>query len=1208
MKKYLSIISEILVIVFVFCCVSSFPVLAADNYAVIVDNTTSDAEIGNAVPGNGVTNAGPKSTAYNGTDIHANTGSADSSFKWTPNLQKSGSYKVYVWYDVSDQRPAELSYEITHATGKDTKTVNQKENGGQWVELGTYSFASGTWGYVTAITKNKYTCFDAVKFELVKEEFVAAPADSVKDKENVLFSIIVDNLAANNTDGSQAKHIGSAKVNELSGKSTAYKDSITANVEPGDSSFVWIPNLTATGPYKVSVWYDTAPDSRPASVEYTVVHAEGSDKVTLNQKDNSARWVELGTYNFNTGTEGSVTAVAPAKYTCYDAVKFDFVGSADALITNQSFEMFGNIENEYDRLQLTLLSDLGILKDKYVKDFSAVGKMPVGDFKKLMETFKYTSDGSILADEEKNVTYDEVIKAFIDVLCYRPDITHKGNHILLAEEIGLVDGVAYKKDAEAYCMDIVRIAYNALDIPLLEQAYYGSPAIKFTKDYDKTLLSEVLDITKIDGRLTGFGAASIDERAHILEKNEIAVGGEVFEYEGIDDYRWLTAFGERVTAYVKIDEKSHTKTVLSLISDEEENTVYTIEAKDIVTKDEGSSLNTYSFYVNDGKKIKNIHLASQVQVIYNGRLVKVNKNSLTASAVKYLFPKSGNVKLLLDSNTNKCAWIIVTSYETLFVKKVVSTDDAVAVYDHNYNERTLKFDPSDDDCAVALYDTRYKKIAPESIPENSVISIAKSVDGACITGMVSTTAVRGTITAMETSDTGTVLSLDDSTFDTDGTYTADSYTIGQYGTFYFNAFNEITAVIEEISANGGNGFGYIIGMAKEEGMSDTIRVKMLNNEGVVRIYNFAKTVTVDNFKCKNNDVAQDRILFNIDCINKSIPTLNAGNKTRNLLQPVIYKLNSNGEVFFVDTPYLDEESRESKNTLQLMELAKNLPSANYVSSQGIFFNSSGSGVFAVNSDTKTFIVPKDDHADDSFFVSKKPSYLKNAINLNNVSAYRVSESGFEASLMVVYANDLSAYGSMIYSKDSTLAINTITKAINSDEDQVLKITGIKDGKEISLLCQADVLTEKNGEAVVPGDIIRYSLSDEGEIPEAPVERIFSIKSSNGIGAVNPASFSGDYGTTPLKAFYGYVYDIDGKYIQVTGKDPATGFDVTNSEIFNASYPDILVYEKDQRTGKGKYSIGSMADLTGFKTDDFYYSKVLLLSVEKIAQSLIIFKN
>ena len=66
--------------------------------------------------------------------------------------------------------------------------------------------------------------------------------------------------------------------------------------------------------------------------------------------------------------------------------------------------------------------------------------------------------------------------------------------------------------------------------------------------------------------------------------------------------------------------------------------------------------------------------------------------------------------------------------------------------------------------------------------------------------------------------------------------------------------------------------------------------------------------------------------------------------------------------------------------------------------------------------------------------------------------------------------------------------------------------------------------------------------------------------------------------------------------------------VESSEIFNASYPDILVYEKDQRTGKGKYSIGSMADLTGFKTDDFYYSKVLLLSVEKIAQSLIIFKN
>ena len=305
--------------------------------------------------------------------------------------------------------------------------------------------------------------------------------------------------------------------------------------------------------------------------------------------------------------------------------------------------------------------------------------------------------------------------------------------------------------------------------------------------------------------------------------------------------------------------------------------------------------------------------------------------------------------------------------------------------------------------------------------------------------------------------------------------------------------------------------------------------------------------------------------------------------------------------------FIDEESNESKNTLQLIELAKNLTSANYVSSQGIFFNANSSGVFAVNSDTKVFIVSKDDNADDSYFVSKKSSYLKNAINLNNVSAYRVSENGFEASLIVVYANDLSAYGSMIYSKDSTLAINTITKTVN-DEDYVLKISGIKDGKEVSLLCKADVLVEKNGEAVVPGDIIRYSLSDDGIIPDAPVERVFSIKSSNGIGANNPATFSGDYGTTPLKAFYGYVYDTDGKYIHVTTKDPASGFDMANSEIFNASYPDILVYEKDPRTGKGKYSIGSLADISGYKTDEFDYSKVLLLSVEKIAQGLIVFKN
>ncbi|MBO5007893.1 MAG: hypothetical protein J6D26_03590 [Clostridia bacterium] len=1204
MKKLHSLSAKILILVFVLQCFSAFTVLGSEDYSVIVDDLTKDESIGTVTLGDGVTNAGPKSTSYNGTPIHANTGSASSTFKWTPNLQKDGSYKVYVWYDISDQRPTAVTYEINYAGGTDSKTINQKENGGQWVELGTYTFAAGTTGSVTASTNAKYTCFDAVKFEFLEEADV--PVSPAGNANSVLLSVIVDNLAANNTDGSQINHTGTALTKNLSGKATAYLDTITSNVENGDSAFTWTPNLTVAGPYKVYVWYDTAPASRPSAVEYNIVHAKGSDKVTINQKENSSQWVELGTYDFAAGMAGSVTATAPAKYTCYDAVKFDYIGSALPSASAQAgAEPFSGIEDKDDREKLTLLGDLGILQGSYVSGFNPEGTMPAADFIKLMEVLGYISYDAALSTDTNPITYDNVIKAFIDVLWYKPDITHNNDYVTLASDIGLLDGVAYTKDTAATCMDIARIAYNALEIPILNRLTYGSPTIKFTTDTDKTLLSEVLDITKIDARLTGFGACSIDGREEILMQNELAVGGKVFKYDGISEYRLISNFGEKITAYVKSDKKSKIETVISIINDENESDVVVIDADDLIQMNAGSALIRYSYYEDGGKKKKNTSVSAQAQVIYNGRLIDVNEKSLTDTDVEYLCPESGNVKLILDSG--KCTQIIVTSYETLFVKSLVKDDNVLAIYDHNYKERTLRTEPDDEECRLILLDSQYKRINPEKISKNAVISVAKSLDGESIVGIISTNAISGTIDAIENSKTATTIEIGGELYETDTTYDTEDYTVGQSGKFYLNVFGKISAVIDEPVANDSFGFGYIIGIDKEDGLSNAILVKMLSDDNTISIYTLANAVNVDGYRCKTPALAQERLLFNINYVNLSIPSLGESNKTQNLLQPIRYKLNSNKAIYFIDTPYIDDETGESDNSLQVIELAKNLSSANYLASQSLFFNDSHVGVFATSGNTKTFIVSKSDDADDKYFICMDSSYIKNGLELSNVSAYRVAEKGFEAEVLVVYTDDPSAYGTPINAKDDVLVINRISTALNTEGEQVLKVTGLKQGKEVSLLADSDTLLSQEGEPIVAGDIIRYVASNNG-IYDAPVERIYSIKSENGIGSSNPANFWGDYGTVPLKAYTGYVYDIVGNYMQITTSDPQNGFDAADSQIVNMSAPQIMVYEIDSRTGTGVYRAGSVNDITDYQTSEDSYSKVLLLISDKVAKTLIIFKN
>jgi len=57
---------------------------------------------------------------------------------WTPNLQ-AGQYQVYAWWTAGVGRVNDAKYTIYHASGSNIVTVNQKQNGGEWNLLGTYS-------------------------------------------------------------------------------------------------------------------------------------------------------------------------------------------------------------------------------------------------------------------------------------------------------------------------------------------------------------------------------------------------------------------------------------------------------------------------------------------------------------------------------------------------------------------------------------------------------------------------------------------------------------------------------------------------------------------------------------------------------------------------------------------------------------------------------------------------------------------------------------------------------------------------------------------------------------------------------------------------------------------------------------------------------------------------------------------------------------
>ncbi|MBB5867849.1 hypothetical protein F4553_001228 [Allocatelliglobosispora scoriae] len=129
---------------------------------VIVDNN-----------GAGVTRAGTwlRSTSiagYWGADYEHddNTAKGVNRLRFTPNLPAAGGYTAYLRWTAHANRAGNVPIDIVHSGGITTRTVDQRVSGGQWVSLGTFTFAAGTAGSVLIRTEGTdgYVIADAARF------------------------------------------------------------------------------------------------------------------------------------------------------------------------------------------------------------------------------------------------------------------------------------------------------------------------------------------------------------------------------------------------------------------------------------------------------------------------------------------------------------------------------------------------------------------------------------------------------------------------------------------------------------------------------------------------------------------------------------------------------------------------------------------------------------------------------------------------------------------------------------------------------------------------------------------------------------------------------------------------------------------------------------------------------------------------------------
>jgi hypothetical protein len=91
-------------------------------------------------------------------------------FSFIPWLFQAGTYEVSIWYPSDATYADAVAVSVNHRGGAQQIILNQKENGGRWVPLGSYEFEAGYREVlrVTSADAKGPVVADAIRLQIVR--------------------------------------------------------------------------------------------------------------------------------------------------------------------------------------------------------------------------------------------------------------------------------------------------------------------------------------------------------------------------------------------------------------------------------------------------------------------------------------------------------------------------------------------------------------------------------------------------------------------------------------------------------------------------------------------------------------------------------------------------------------------------------------------------------------------------------------------------------------------------------------------------------------------------------------------------------------------------------------------------------------------------------------------------------------------------------
>lgn len=600
---------------------------------------------------------------------------------------------------------------------------------------------------------------------------------------------------------------------------------------------------------------------------------------------------------------------------------------------------------------------------------------------------------------DEPVTYPEIIK--ILAICAGYDMYAKENggypsgYMVAAINARITRGV----DVTQYMRwsDAVTLIYNTLFAPIVKQTTYGADEEYEIVD-SENLLYATFKYTKKSGVVTAVSSTSLDSKTALGKT--ITIDKKVFSD---DDMKYQHLLGYSVDYFTAYDDEK-----LMFVTESAKNSV--IDIKPSLVKNakraENGSIELEYYEKKNAEKSASVILPVTIDTIYNG----VYRSTSTEDFLFLNIEKTGNIKLIDNNNDGSYDVAIIEAYRTVIVGNISFKDEIV------YDKYTKKQYELKADKSIILKGDELVTFLQINVGD--VLAVAEGNDDYDITKVIIVqNVIIGKALEIDNSANKKSILIDSTAYDVSD-FAASSVGLiiaNDEGVFFLDYNGEIVDV--ELKPKSEKNYGYLFALAKSDGLSENVSVKILETDGEFKVYTLAKRINYCGSMLDTSKLLQDTQIYSSNKVIKQL---------------VNYKVGVNGIISVLNIA----ENEKNENTFS-RDFQTPLGEKSVVRVGFVIDNK-----YMLSYALQNFLIPADKNDNESDYGVSNRNYFS-ADTEYVVEAYD-TEKGNVINLLVTYVDSGSATG-VVDEYDIIGIVDKLTYSTSKDGQTGIAVNVLENG-------------------------------------------------------------------------------------------------------------------------------------------------------------------